>query len=74
MALSKPSPLKPEQKNLDSFEVWMAPKYLLHKKIIQEGVQRSPPAGAQGKGLQHQQDGKRFKETGNVHTKILMGQ
>ena len=64
MALSKPSPLKPEQKNLDSFEVWMAPKYLLRKKIIQEGVQRSPPAGAQGKGLkclQHQQDGKKVQ-------------
>ena len=61
MALSKPSPLKPEQKNLDSFEVWMAPKYLLHKKIIQEGVQRSPPAGAQGKLLQHLQDGKKVQ-------------
>ena len=41
----------------------MAPKYLLHKKIIQEGVrvQRSPPAGAQGKGLQHLQDGKKVQ-------------
>ena len=40
----------------------MAPKYLLHKKIIQEGVQRSPPAGAQEKGLQHQQDGKKVQQ------------
>ena len=54
MALSKPSPLKPEQKN-SSFEVSMAPKYLLSKDIIQKGVQRIPPAGAQGQGLQ--QDG-----------------
>ena len=37
----------------------MAPKCSLRKKIIQEGVQRSPPAGAQGKGLKHQQDGKK---------------
>ena len=40
----------------------MAPKYLLRKKIIQEGVQRSPPAGAQEKGLQHQQDGKKVQQ------------
>ena len=33
----------------------MAPKYLLSKDIIQKGVQRIPPAGAQGQGLQ--QDG-----------------
>ena len=33
----------------------MAPKYLLSKDIIQEGVERIPPAGAQGQGLQ--QDG-----------------
>ena len=39
----------------------MAPKYLLRKKIIQEGVQLSTPAGAQGKGLQHQQDGKKVQ-------------
>ena len=61
MALSKPSPLKPEQKNLDSFEVWMAPKYLLSKKISQEGVQHSPQAGAQGKVLQHLLDGKKVQ-------------
>ena len=30
----------------------MAPKYLLSKNIIQEGVQHSSPAGAQGQGLQ----------------------
>ena len=39
----------------------MAAKYLLHRKIIQEGVQRSHPAGAQGKGLQHLQDGKKVQ-------------
>ena len=40
----------------------MALKYLIHKKIIQKGVQRSPPAGAQEKGLQHQQDGKKVQQ------------
>ena len=33
----------------------MAPKYLLSKDTIQEGVQHIPPAGTQGQGLQ--QDG-----------------
>ena len=35
----------------------MAPKYLLSKDIIKEGVQRIPPAGAQGLGLQLDGDG-----------------
>ena len=61
MDKSKQTPFKTGTKNLDSFEVRIAPKYLLSKKIIKEGVQRSPPAGAQGKGIQHQQDGKKFQ-------------
>ena len=37
----------------------MALKSLLSKKISQEGVQHSPPAGTQGQGLQ--QDGEKVQ-------------